>query len=253
MTDPLVIIAGIPLEVHRRAQTHPERAGWEIRPIPSHHHKRADLSSIWPRVMEAADHAPDAGVHLFLAHDRESERPTFRELPCRCHRATWLGRELSRQYGQEKFLEAFDELVDFEDEWRTRIRPRINSPLLLPETVFLAEQSAKDTWSRARNVSRVRDTLDAVERTIARFTRQHRNRDGWLDCRQLIFQRGAPHGGHGIPKWRHRKFTLCLPEGFHFDVRHSRNRDFRVQSRSGLREFAEYTNIDHHGFLRGGR
>lgn len=253
MSYPLVIVAGIPLGIHHRAKNVPSRDGWTIKATPSHDHKRADLSRIWSRVMEEADRAPDAGAHLLLAHDRESDRPQFRDLGCRCHRATWLSHELSRKFGQDEFLEAFGQFMNFEEEWRDRIRPGINSPLLLPETAFLAERTVKDAWSRARNVNRVRDTLGAVEATLRRFSDRHRSHGSWHDARGLIFRRGEPHGRHGMPKWRRQKFTFRLPEGFHFDVKHSRNQSFRIQSRSETNEFAVYTNIDPHGFIRGGR
>lgn len=253
MTAPLAIVAGIPLEVHRRARNRPARAGWAIRAIPSHDRRRADLSGIWARVMEAADRAPNAGVHLLLAHDRESDRPRFGELVCRCHRATWLPRGLSGQYGKQKFLEAFDEIMDFEEEWRARIRPRIASPLLLPETVFVAAPSVKDTWSRARNVNRERDNLHAVEQTIGRFGSEHRHPGCWRDRRDLIFCHGPRHGSHGLPEWRRRKFTIRFPDGFHFDVRHFRNGNFHVRAGAETRRFTTYTNVDPHGFLRGGR
>ena len=253
MTNPLVIVAGIPLEVHRRAQDRPTREGWAIKAIPSHDRRRADLKGIWPRVMKAADLGSDAGVHLILAHDRESDRPHFRELACRLHRATWLSRELSRQYGRKEFSDAFDEMMDFEEEWRARIRPGVASPLLLPETVFRAESSVKDAWSRAREVNGERDSLYAVEKTINRFGRLHKRQGCWHDRAELIFCRGTDHGWRGLPNWRRRKLTYRFPDGFHFDVRHSRNKKFGVRSGTGLHNFIEYTNIDPHGFLRGGR
>jgi len=86
--------------------------------------------------MAEADDAPDTGAHLLLAHDRQSDRSCFRDLDYRCHRVTWLPREKSRQYGQKEFLDAFDYFIEFEEEWRSRIRPEIESPLMLPETVF---------------------------------------------------------------------------------------------------------------------
>ena len=253
MISPLIIVAGIPLGTHQRARIRPTRPGWTIKVIPSHDHGRADLSGIWSRVLEEADRAPDAGVHLFLAHDRESDRPSFRELSSRCHRAIWLPRELSRRYGQKEFLQAFDELINFEEEWRAKIRPEIGSPLLLPETAFFAEPSVSDAWSRARNVNRAQDNLNAVEKTIKRFSSRHRRRGFWYDCQELIFCHGPHHGGHGLPNWRHRKFTYCFPNGFHFDVRHSRSNNFHIHSRSEVRTFAVYTNVDPHGFVRGGR
>jgi len=253
MTCPILIVAGIPLGVHRRAKRRPARDGWKIMEIPSHDHGRADLLSVWSRVMEAADHAPDAGAHLLLAHDRESDRPRFHELNCRSHRATWLPRDLSHEYGQKAFVDIFHAVMNFEEEWRARIRPEIESPLLLPETVFVAEPSVKDAWSRARNVNRQRDDLHAVQEAIRRFGSRHRNQGCWHDRQELIFCHGPHHASHGLPEWRRRKFTYRLPEGFHFDVSHSKKRSFRIRSRSGEGKFNVYTNIDPHGFTRGGR
>ena len=119
--------------------------------------------------MNAADAAPAAGVHLLLAHDLEDERPKFVELKSRSHRATWLPRGLSGRYGQPEFRTAVDEVLVFEECWRDRIRPYINSPLLLPETAFSAQHSVRDVWSRSRNVSRSRDRLNAVQNAIFRF------------------------------------------------------------------------------------
>jgi len=88
MTCPLLIVAGIPLATHERAKNRPARDGWTIREIPSHNYRRADVLSIWKRIMAEADDAPDAGAHLLLAHDRQSDRSCFRDLDYRCHRVT---------------------------------------------------------------------------------------------------------------------------------------------------------------------
>ena len=178
--------------------------------------------------MDAADKAPQTGAHLLLAHDRKDERPTFEELETRSYRATWLPRELSPQYGTAQFRTAVDRVLEFEESWRGRVRPEIDSPLLLPETAFKAEQSVKDVWSRARKVDQQRDRLDAVEKTINRFRDRHRKRDGWHDNNRLVFERGTPHGGHALPGWRKRKLTRQLPPGFHFDVKHERSGPFQV-------------------------
>lgn len=257
MTVPLAVIAGIPLGIYQRNPRNAalERNGWEVRIIPGHDRRRADLTGVWTRVVKAAGEAPDAGAHLLLAHDREDERPRFGKLLARksC-RAVWLPRGLSRQYGAPDFQNAFDDFLNFEESWRSTVRPSIDSPLLLPETAFCAEPSVRDVWSRTRNVNRNRDRLDAVEKTIARFRDRHRRRGCWRDTRDLIFRRGAPHGGRSLPGWQCRKLTFSLPSGFHFDVKHRESQSFSISDRGGkMRRFTEYTNVDPHGFLRGGR
>ena len=255
MSTPLAIIAGIPLGVYRRSRKKLTRPGWQIRVIPGSHDRRADLRRVWTRVMNAADGAPAAGVHLLLAHDLEDERPKFVELKSRSHRATWLPRELSGRYGQPEFRTAVDEVLVFEECWRDRIRPYISSPLLLPETAFSAQHSVRDVWSRSRDVSRGRDSLDAVQNAILRFRDIHRQHGAWHDTNQVVFAHATtPHGSHGLLSWQDRKLTCHLPPGFHFDVAHFRRRRFQVYDRDGtIHRFSHYTNIDPHGFLRGGR
>lgn len=255
MTTPLAIFAGIPLGPYQRSNWRPERAGWTIRVIPSGDLKRADLKTVWRRVMDAADDGPLSGVHLLLAHDREDERPNFVKLKTKSYRATWLPRGLSHRYGRSEFRTAVDDFLLFEESWRRRVRPDVGSPLLLPETAFSAAPSVSNVWSRARRVDQGRDRLDAVAQAIIRFRTMHRRKDGWRDDRDLVFKQGAPHGGHRLPAWRHRKLTCQFPPGFHFDVRSDRSRAerFSIMGHDGtVRDFAKYTNIDPHGFVRGG-
>lgn len=254
MSAALAIIAGVPLGPYRRSQWKPERTGWTIQVIPAKNNRRANLKEVWRRVMDAADNAPLTGAHLLLAHDREDERPTFEELKTRSYRAVWLPRKLSCQYGSCEFLAAVNRALLFEECWRRRVRPDIDSPLLLPETAFSAEPSVNELWSRARKVDQLRDRLDAVEKTVERFRNRHRKRDGWHDNSRLVFNHGALHGGHELPGWRSRKLTCQFPPGFHFDMRHEQNRRFQVADQEGaMHRFVTFSNADPHGFLRGGR
>ena len=203
--------------------------------------------------MDAADNAHPAGAHLLLSHDHEQGRRQFNDLSTRSYRATWLPRQLSGQYGSAQFRAAVDRVLAFEESWRDRVRPRIDSPLLLPETAFLAEQSVRDVWSRARRVDEHRDHLDAVEKAIVRFRKRHRKPDGWHDNKRLVFEHGTQHGGLRLPEWRKRKLTCEFPLGLHFDVRHNQSRPFQVSSQEGrVHEYTVYANIDPHGFVRGG-
>ena len=251
MSEPLAIIAGIPLGLYQRAPQ-PIRAGWMIRVVPAND-RRANIKKVWKRTMDLADKAPVAGAHLLLAYDREGPRPTLTELEERSYRAIWLPRELLGQYGTSAFYVAIDQALVFEESWRASVRPTVDSPLLLPETAFSAEPSVRDAWSRARKVERRRDSLDAVMKVIDRFRKVHRKRDGWHGSNHLVFRRDTPHGGRCLPEWRSRKLTCQFPSGLHFDVRDDRGRFFHVWSQDGTtREFKTYTNVDPHGFVRGG-
>ena len=143
---------------------------------------------------------------------------------------------------------------EFEEQWRQRLRPDLNSPLLLPESAFEADPNVRDTWIRAHNVVVDHDNMDAVDVSIRRFVGVHRKGPGWVDARKLLFNKGAPHGEHGLPAWRRQKLGFRLPEGFHFDVNHQRDRSFRLSDQNGIRhQFHTYTNVDPHGFIRGGQ
>ena len=215
---------------------------------------RGDLRAIWNRVLQAWNNGPNAGTHLLLAHDTEDERPGFIELRHRSFRATWLPRELSNRYGSKAFTQAIDEVLKFEEQWRSRLQPSVNSPLLLPQTAFSAHPSVKDTWKRVRTVNSLHDTIEAVEHSISRFSQYHRRNRVWCDSRELAFSRCAYHGHHDLPAWRRQKFTFHFPDGFHFDVKHVRDHRFSVYDQEGVpKQFIRYTNVDPHGFLRGGR
>ena len=251
MTWPMALIAGVALGAYRRAKNPVSRKGWTIRVIPSESEHRHDLKWIWKKVMCEVDRSDHDGVHLLLAHPRESERLDFKELEDRSYRAVWLSTDLYRQYGQPAFSDAINRLLDFEDEWRSRIRPSINSPLLLPEGAFRAARHASDIWQRARSAHGRRDSIAHVANAISRFRQEYRSGGHWIDEQELAFRHGSPHASH-IPCWRKRKLTCNIPVGFHFDVRHERRRRFRLKGREGWREFANYTNVDPHGFIRGG-
>lgn len=147
-------------------------------------------------------------------------------------------------YGGSEFNAEIDDVLAFEECWRVRIRPEISSPLLLPKTAFSAADSVSGVWDRARNVRRGRDRIQAIEKTISRFRSAHWQHAGWRDTNQLVFARSPTrHGSHGMEPWQNKKLTVQLPDGFHFDVWHRRNRDFRVSDQEGEpHSFSQYTN-----------
>ncbi len=204
--------------------------------------------------MHHADDSDADGVHLILAHHRDDERSEFEQMVCGFYRVIWIPHELSRSYGTEEFKGEISAALQFEDRWRAKLRPTIDSPLLLPETAFSASESVVDMWRRAMKVRRDRDGLEAVQKVIGRFKHHHRKTMIWRDSRDLDFSRGPNHGGLHLSKRRRRKLTFNLPDGYHFDVRHCEGRRFHVRDQSRTkRHFIDYTNIDPHGFVRGGR
>ena len=142
--SPLALIAGIPRGLYTRAREKPACHGWQVQVIPSGHQRKADLRSIWKRVMHRADEPDADGVHLILAHDRDDERSEFERMVCRSYRVIWIPRELSRSYGTEVFQREISAALQFEDGWRVRVLPTIDSPLLLPETAFSASGPVVD-------------------------------------------------------------------------------------------------------------
>lgn len=215
MTLPLALVAGIPLGVHERARRQPSCDGWDVQTIPSRSHRKCDFRHIAQRVFDHLDKAETSssqhGVHLIVAH--EGHHDQFKgDLRSRCYRVAWLPSAVARQYGQPAFDHVLGQLLAFESSWRRRLRPSVDSPLLLPEGQFAAEGSTKDMWGRVFGVSRSYDDLDAVAKAVERFRLRHNHQLGWRDTKSLVFSRQAPHGTHGLPTWRRRKFTFALPK-----------------------------------------
>ncbi len=252
--QPLALIAGIPLGRFRRVKQKPKRTGWSIQIIPSNDTKKPDLNGIWKRAMQCAGDSGADGVHMLLAHYRDDERPCFKQKAGHSYRVIWISSGMSRKYGTDTFDEEIKNLLDFEDVWRKVIRPTLNSPLLLPETAFSAQHSVTDMWRRSRNVSREKDDVQHVKDVAQRFRKHHSKRKHrWQDTEGLTFSRRTDHGGMHLPSCRRKKLTFNLPDGFHFDVRHDKGRPFFVNDeRRGRHKFVKYTNIDPHGYLRGG-
>lgn len=254
---PIAILAGVSLGSYQRNDWRPERYGWSVKVLPGKEPAHGSLRHIWKGVLrlvnECAD-TTDAGIHLLLAHDREDERPPFRrDLRERSLRTVWLHRSLSGRYGTMAFRQRIQDVLEFEEQWRRHLRPGLNSPLLLPESAFEAEATLRDTWERARDVAADRDDLEAVGGSLDRFSRMHKMRADWLDSRKRRFGRGPLHGTHDLPAWQRQKLGFRLPDGFHFDVSHERGRRFQLEDQYGIpHEFVSYTNVDPHGFIRGG-
>lgn len=254
---PMLLIAGIPKALIRRNREYKLNVtGWDTRIIPSQD-KGATLASYWKRVLAAADgHGPE-GVHIIgFHHLGDDDRRSFEKNVGDKHRLIWLSNQLLALYGTDEFGDFILSHAQFEEQWREKIRPqRIASALLLPESSFTPVVASK-IWYRTRRVTPSRDDLTAITRLLDDFRQRHLvgSRSVWKDGRDLEFQfSGSRHAN--TPTERRWKFTYFVDENFHYDVKHSRsNTPFIIIDGNGVsRRFTNYTNVDCHGFIRGGK
>lgn len=255
MTVPLALIAGIPQGVFQRASGPPCHNGWRIQTIPSKSSNKCDFVRIAKRVLNVANEQETVadGVHLLIAHSG-SRKQINQDLSAKCYRVVWLRPDFAQTYGTPRFAQVLRRLLDFERTWREKIRPNIDSPLLLPEGQFATRPDAKDVWKRTYRVCEEQDQLDDVARMISRFRKHHRRSEGWQDTRGLLFSQGPHHGGSDLPLWRRRKFTFRLPQGHHFDVSHEKARSFILEDADGHSvHYRQHANVDAYGYARGGK
>ena len=253
---PLIILAGIPLPVVNRNKGYlPNVTGWQISLIPSRESKiKANLYSCWKEVLSAADGADDHGAHIFGFHDRESDFPDIRQKLHDRHRLIWMHHESINNYGTDTFTKEMQSLAEFEDIWRKHLMPGgVDAAHLLPESSF-TPINCRDIWRRVRLVSASRDDVTRIASLLAQFRSSHYHRGAWRDDHKLRFRAASER--HGLfDQYGHRKFSYRLPKGFHYNVTSEvPNREFHVTDHRGIRHrIREYTNVDCHGTVRGGR
>ena len=147
-------------------------------------------------------------------------------------------------------------LLSFEAAWRATLRPTQASPTLLPPSSFVPERSVERLWAWTQNVSPDTGyTVDDVRKLLGRFRQFHRHpeKPGWRDHDERHF---AP-GSDATPvdrTWLWKLSYKVQPDDFHWDVRDDRGRRLSVKCVHGdVHKFPRYTNIDCHGFIRGGK
>ena len=247
----LSIIAGIPSSLIRLNKGFvPTAPGWSIEVVPAG--KRADLSTCWRQVLALADGSSIDGTHILAYHKPEKERGFYEDAVYSRHRLIWLQPSDLRAYGRSEFSESIRKLLDFESNWRKRIRPAaVASPLILPETAFDAELDVERLWYRGQWVQIGYDELESVCRLSERFNMLHHDDDCWIDRggRRFVYT-GQRHGEH-VEQSRLWKYTFRIPDGFHFDVgRPDRRGPFFIRDRDGTSyKVTRHTNIDCHGHI----
>jgi hypothetical protein len=253
----LFIVAGVPQPIAIRHKGYkPDIPGWDVYFCHSRSNS-ADLKTCLPELLTIADSAGDEGVHVAAFHSHaESERPVIREKFYSRHRLIWLHSSLLSSFGNDHFTEALTHVVAFEDDWRDGIRPSsVGSPLMLPETVFIASKECRQLWKRADQVQMAHDGIADIRRLMLQFRLNYLTKDVWVDEHRRSFNpNGSRHADH-LPSGRCWKYTYKIPKGFHFDVESVGARaEIIIQDADGrVHRFGSYTNVDCHGFVRDGR
>lgn len=250
-----LILAGISQGVVQRHKGYrPELDGWDL--VLCHSRKaKSDLWSCWGEVLTLARESPDSGAHIFAFHNVASERREFeRDIYAR-HRLIWLDQSSLAFYGTDRFTDTLQELARFEEEWRARLRPEdVRSALMLPEITFETVSNLDALWKRAQKVRRGRDDILKVRKLMEHFRTDHYRKGLWNDRRQRRFDPGGPRHGVHIPTEQNWKYTFRVPAGFHFDVSREDSADFSLTDCKGtVHTFRCYTNVDCHGYVRGGK
>ncbi len=252
---PLAILAGTPPAVIKRHRGYSLSVpGWDIAHCPSRS-TRADFKTCRSDVQKLIDSAPDDGAHIFAFHSAEKERGALSRHFYGRHRLIWLSSDLIRTYGTDSFTEEVKTLCTFENDWRKFLRPKnVKHALVLPERQFQSSTTNSQIWKRAQDVTRIKDDLGQVSRLLSEFGHAHWRGGVWLDDLKRQFDpNGARHGTH-LPPGRLWKYCFRLPAGFHFDVTSAVDGRalFITDNEGNSRQFNHYTNVDSHGYLRGG-
>lgn len=250
---PLAVIAGMPnnkaREFRRRIDETSNHGTWRLAWVPSRK-DQAGLRTAWDDVKKIVGAADASGVHILAYHKAQSERSRYEKQIRFRHRLVWLDHWLLYGEGRDEWWAQIEEKLQIEETWRESVRPpERRHALILPRGIFASRRDPWTTAQRAetpRAVARAHDEIDSFEEA-------HRDHGRWRDESGVLFDSGgAEHGV--VPENRRWKFTYRLSPGFHFDVRHEAGRRFTVVDANGERQsFREYTNVDSHGHVRGGR
>ena len=249
----LAVIGGMPNnkanEFKPRIDEMSTHGVWQLAWVPSRR-SQAGLRTVWDEVQDIADRADASGVHILAYHKAPSERARYEEEIRFRHRLVWLDHSLLYGGDRDEWWTQIEEKLQLEETWRASVRPPDRRhALLLPRGTFA---SRRDPWTTAQRAVTQR-TVARARGEIDEFEGAHRRQGRWRDENGLLFDSGGPE--HGVaPENRRWKFTYQLSPGFHFDVRHDGGRGFTLIDASGEdRSFREYTNVDSHGYLRGGQ
>lgn len=232
-------------------------AGWTSLSLVGHQNNQHDigLDQIDELLAMAEEHD---GAHIFgvstLSTRGEVEeriRPHFR--------FRWLDAKPVGLVGsgdEATLITALSQALVEENYWLNNVKPKDSaSPLALPD-IFTCQKDLKDIWRLSQSYNN-QGHLEAAVKRIAKFTSYHRRRiDGfkntpWHADDDWIWEDdGERHGNPDFPMdW---KFSLKLPDGFHFDVSAEVKGKTHFTDRRGKRHvFKKHLNVTAHGEVRG--
>lgn len=253
-------MAGFPVARYQRMRRPIGVTGWELRTVASTDQARATLDrTTYLRILDLALSSPDViGGHV-LAFGTERNRVEWAKRLRTFLRFRWLPESYLRHLPDrlDEFEACLQFEADFETAWREAIQPHnTNSPLLLPESSFQPREYA-GVWREAAQLDppglggAFQDAFRRLLRQIDGFRKVHRRERYWHDARELKFHDGGARHGR-LPaedEWNWR-YSWRIPDGFHYDVTHAKERAFVVSDRDGVQHSVnpkEHLNLDPHG------
>lgn len=258
---PTFILAGVQrslsLRVKKALASHaPQFCGWTALAQDGHINNQHDIGM--RQVDELLAMASEHEAHIFgvSVSKRRGEveallRPYFR--------FRWLDARDVGPVGagnEQPLVDAILNALEEEIYWREEVKPKDwSSPLILPE-LFSANRGLQDMWRLSQSFNNL-GHLTAAASCITRFTSSHRRRvDGmsytpWVAQDDWIWNDGGER--HGSPEFpRDWKYSLRLPDGFHFDVSANvKGKSFFVDKYGKRHNFKKNINVTAHGEIRG--
>jgi hypothetical protein len=254
-----VQVVGLPLTTHRRLKN--EAGDWATALGPDHVF-RSSPSSAWPSIGQAeiADiraNVREGFAHIIVMPMRAWEvvRNSFR-FDCRVVMARFTQEVEDLDWA---FLKGVvSSLIDFEERWASRIRPKdVHDPLLLPPPTFEPARNVSNFWSNCDVYGKL-SLIDDAQKVLAKVSKIHRKGRGaeghsWVDTRGRQFKCDpSRHGRSKDEREGYKQFRFCfeVPEGFHYDVNHVSANEFWVTDLDRKTYRVRRANIDPWGRIR---
>lgn len=255
---PTALIAGLPQSMVARIKALLQSCqlpdGWNVRFAAGSDARRPSVG--YNALEDIVGHmSPQESPHIFGLTENRGERAEINRRLMPHFRVRWLD-SLPFVRQSREIVEIVEAAVREEEQWRQRVLPQNEKHALVLPSIFSTScrDGAYDVWGRAMCWGD-EGLIVAAERLLARFVNVHRKRGQiFHDDRGLVWNHaGERHGGIPIP--RNWKFSLKLPDSFHFDVAHENPKEYSISDATGVRHTASkgphhHLNIDAHGYVR---
>lgn len=262
MAMPTFILAGVQRSLGRQVKAALERdpagvAGWTAVMMLGKANRQNQIGREQVedllRMAEERD-----GAHIFGVSEMK-DRKEIEDLVRPYFRFRWFDPKPVNLVGrgdEAGLLTALGAALAEEDYWLANVKPSSSSsPLALPP-IFGCQRDLEDTWRLAESYNN-RGHLEAAAKRITKFTNVHRQRvDGfkntpWSAGNGWVWEDDGPrHGNPEFPMdW---KYSLHLPDGFHFDVTPmTKGKTFFADRFGSRHSFKKHVNVTAHGTVRG--